>query len=86
MLRGPTKTRARKGLALIGRRDVGGSIATVHNPLDLVELEIEKGATSVLMPVSCRRPLIDLSDEAAKVQTTFYLDPGDALWKALHDG
>ena len=43
MLRGPTKTRARKGLALIGRRDVGGSIARVHNPLDLVELEIEEG-------------------------------------------
>jgi len=52
-----------------------------------VELAIEKGATSVLMPVSCRRALVDLSDEAAaKVQTIFYLDPGDALRKALHDG
>jgi len=31
--------------------------------------------------------LIDLSDEAAaKVQTIFYLDPDDALRKALHDG
>jgi len=75
------------GLAVIGRLNLGGSIETVHNPLDLVELAIEKGATSVLMPVSCRRALIDLSDEAAaKVQTIFYLDPGDALRKALHDG
>jgi hypothetical protein len=39
----------------------------------------------VLMPVSCRRALVDLSDEAAaKIQTTFYLDPGDAF--ALNDG
>ncbi|HUZ63267.1 MAG TPA: protease Lon-related BREX system protein BrxL [Acetobacteraceae bacterium] len=75
------------GLAVIGGLNLGGSIETVHNPLDLVELAIEKGATSVLMPVSCRRALIDLSDEAAaKVQTIFYLDPGDALRKALHDG
>jgi ATP-dependent Lon protease len=75
------------GLAVIGGLNLGGSIETVHNALDLVELAIEKGATSVLMPVSCRRALIDLSDEAAaKVQTVFYLDPGDALRKALHDG
>ena len=75
------------GMAVIGGLNLGGSIESVHNPLDLVELAIEKGATSVLMPVSCRRALVDLSDEAAaKVQTIFYLDPGDALRKALHDG
>jgi ATP-dependent Lon protease len=34
---------------------------------------IEKGATSVLMPVSCRPALDDLSNEAAaKIQTIFY--------------
>lgn len=75
------------GLAVIGGLNLGGSIEIVHNPLDLVELAIEKGATAVLMPVSCRRALVDLSDEAAaKIQTIFYLDPGDALRKALHDG
>jgi ATP-dependent Lon protease len=75
------------GLAVIGGLNLGGSIEIVHNPLDLVELAIEKGANAVLMPVSCRRSLVDLSDEAAaKIQTIFYLDPGDALRKALHDG
>jgi ATP-dependent Lon protease len=75
------------GLAVVGGLNLGGSMETVHNPPDLVELAIEKGATSILMPVSCRRALIDLSDEAAaRVQTIFYLDPGDALRKALHDG
>ena len=53
------------GLAVVGGLNLGGSIETVHNPLDLVELAIEKGATSVLLPVSCRRALVDLSDEAA---------------------
>jgi ATP-dependent Lon protease len=75
------------GLAVIGGLNLGGSIEIVPDPLDLVELAIEKGANAVLMPVSCRRALVDLSDEAAaKIQTIFYLDPGDALRKALHDG
>jgi ATP-dependent Lon protease len=75
------------GMAVIGGLNLGGSIETVHNPLDLVELAIEKGAASVLMPVSCRRALVDLSDEAAaKVQLVFYLDTVDALRKALYEG
>lgn len=75
------------GLAVVGGLNLGGSIEMVPNPIDLVELAIEKGAASVLMPVSCRRALVDLSDEAAaRAQTIFYLDAGDALRKALHDG
>lgn len=75
------------GLAVIGGLNLGGSIESVHNPIDLVELAMEKGATSVLVPVSCRRALVDLSDDAAaKVQTVFYLDPGDALRKAVYEG
>jgi ATP-dependent Lon protease len=63
------------------------SIETIHNPIDVVELAMERGAASVLIPVACRRQLVDLSDEAAaRVQVLFYLDPADALRKALHDG
>ena len=75
------------GVAVVGGLNLGGSIEAVHNPVDLVELAIEKGAVSVLMPVSCRRALVDLSDEsAARIQVVFYLDTVDALRKALHDG
>jgi len=75
------------GLAIVGGLNLGGSVETVHNPIDVVELAMEKGASSVLMPVACRRQLVDLSDEAAaRVQIVFYLDPADALRKALHDG
>lgn len=75
------------GLAIIGGLNLGGSVETIHNPINVVELAMEKGAATVLMPVACRRQLVDLSDEAAaRVQIVFYLDPADALRKALHDG
>jgi len=75
------------GLAIVGGLNLGGSVETVHNTIDVVELAMEKGAATVLMPVACRRQLVDLSDEAAaRVQIVFYLDPADALRKALHDG
>jgi ATP-dependent Lon protease len=75
------------GLAIVGGLNLGGSVETVHNPIDVVELAMEKGAATVLMPVACRRQLVDLSDAtAARVQIVFYLDPADALRKALHDG
>jgi ATP-dependent Lon protease len=75
------------GLAIVGGLNLGGSVETVHNPIDVVELAMEKGAATVLMPVACRRQLVDLSDEAAaRVQIVFYLDTADALRKAVHDG
>jgi len=74
------------GLIIVGGINLGGSIEPVHNPIDVVELALEKGATTVMMPVSCRRLLVDLSDDVAtKIQTLFYADPPDALRKALHD-
>ena len=50
------------------------------------ELAMEKGAATVLMPVSSRRFLIDLSDDVAtKVQVMFYAEAADALRKAIHE-
>jgi ATP-dependent Lon protease len=77
----------RGGLAVVGGINLGGSIEPIHNPIDLVELAMEKGATAVLVPVSCRRGLMDLSDEVAtRVQVLFYGDAPDAMRKAIHDG
>jgi ATP-dependent Lon protease len=76
----------RGGLVLVGGINLGGSIDPIHNPIDVVELALEKGATMVLMPVSCRRALIDLSDEVAtKVQVLFYSNSIDALQKAINE-
>ncbi len=74
------------GLIIVGGVNLGGSIEPVHNPIDVVELALEKGASTVMMPVSCRRALVDLSDDVAtKVQVLFYSDAPDALRKALHE-
>ena len=76
----------RGGLALVGGVNLGGSIEPIHNPIDVVELALEKGAVAVLMPVSCRRPLVDLSDDVAtKIQVFYYADAADALRKAVHE-
>jgi ATP-dependent Lon protease len=75
------------GLAVVGGINLGGSIEPVHNPVDVVEHAMSKSASAILMPVSCRRQLVDLSDDVAtKVQVLFYSDAADALRKVLHEG
>ena len=65
-------------------RASGGSIETIFNPVAAVEIAVEKGAASILMPISSRRQLNDLSDDvAAKITIHYYLDARDALLKAL---
>lgn len=72
------------GLAVTGGLNLGGSIETIFNPVAVVEIAVEKGAGSILMPISSRRQLNDLSDDvAAKVTIHYYLDARDALLKAL---
>lgn len=63
---------------------LGGSIEPVYNAVSIVELAVEKGATAILMPVTSRKQLYDLSDDmATKVDVQFYSDARDALLKAV---
>ncbi len=72
------------GLIIVGSLNLGGSVEMVPNPVSLAELAIEKGATTLLMPISARRQLFDLSDEmATKVSIDFYSDLADAFMKAI---
>jgi ATP-dependent Lon protease len=72
------------GLILVGGLSVGGSFEPIHNAVHVVELAVEKGAQSIMLPVATRRQLNDLSDEmAAKINIVYYLDIRDALLKAL---
>ena len=74
------------GLVIVGGLNLGGSVELVHNPIEVMELAMEKGAAMVLLPVSSRRALVDLSDDVAtRVQSLFYLDAVDALRKALNE-
>ena len=74
----------RGGLVVVGEVTLGGSIEPVHNAVALAEQALEKGAKSLLLPVTCRKQLFELSDElATKLDIEFYQDGRDALLKAL---
>ncbi|MDA8153185.1 MAG: BREX system Lon protease-like protein BrxL [Acidithiobacillus sp.] len=78
------KRSVRGGLIIVGEINLGGSIEPVHNAVTIAEIAVEKGATSLLMPVACRRQLVDLSDDTAtKIDIQFYSDARDALLKAM---
>lgn len=84
MCSGMLKKPIRGGLIMVGEINLGGSIEPVMNAVNVVELAVEKGAQVVLLPVSCRRQLFDLSDDmATKVDLQFYADARDAMLKAL---
>ena len=72
------------GLISVGALNLGGSVEPLANAVGIVEAAVEKGASVVLMPVSARRQLFDLSDDmATRVNVQFYSDTPDALLKAL---
>src|SRR5690625_1225783 len=76
----------RGGLIAVGNLSLGGGVETVLNAAQLAEHAMEKGATALLLPVSARRQLLDVSDEVAtKVSFIFYSDAQDALVKALDE-
>lgn len=78
------KKSVRGRLIIVGEINLGGSIEPVHNPVTIAEMAVEKGASALLMPVSCRRQLLDLSDDmATKIAVQFYSDARDALIKSL---
>lgn len=74
----------RGGLVVVGGLNLGGSIDPVYNAVSVAELAVEKGASILLMPISSRKQLFELSDDmATKVDIRFYTDTSEALIKAL---
>ena len=81
---GLLETSIKGGLISVGALNLGGSVEPLANAVGIVEVAAEKGASVVLMPVSARRQLFDLSDDmATRVNVQFYSDTPDALLKAL---
>ena len=76
----------RGGLAVVGGLTIGGSLEPLHNAVDIAELAAERGVQTLLVPVSCRRQVNEMSDDlAARLTFVYYLDARDALLKALVD-
>ena len=77
---------SRVDLATVGGLNLGGTLDPVHNAVSVAELAVEKGATELLIPISSRRQLNDLSDDmATKLSILYYADAREALLKALGD-
>jgi ATP-dependent Lon protease len=76
----------RGGLIAIGGLNLGGGIDAVPNAVAAAELAADKGASTLLAPISARRPLNELSDDiATRVSVLYYSDAREALSKALGD-
>ncbi len=72
------------GMIVVGGLNLGGGIDPVHNAVNVAELAIEKGASILLVPISARRQLNELSDEMAmKITILYYADAKEALMKGL---
>ena len=74
------------GLIAVGGLNLGGGLDAIYNAVSVAELAVEKGATQLLIPISARRQLNELSDEMAmKLSVIFYADAREGLIKALGD-
>ena len=68
----------------MGGLNLSGGLDRVHNAVSVAELAVEKGPTTLLIPVSARLQLNDLSDEmATKLAILYYSDVRYGLIKAL---
>jgi len=75
---------AKGGLIVVGALNLGGSVEMLPNAVAVAELAVEKGAATLLMPISARRQLFDLPDQlATKISIEFYADTADAFLKAI---
>jgi DNA-binding MarR family transcriptional regulator len=79
------KKQLRGGLVIVGEL-AGDAVKLVQQPAEFVEAAVREDARAILMPVSCRRALGEVSDEiATKIEMLFYANVPDALAKALHE-
>ena len=84
MVGGLLDRNTRGSTIVVGPLNLGGSLEMLQNPVAIVELAVDKQATTVLMPVAARRSLNDLPDEYwTKVNVEFYSEPTDGVFKAL---
>ena len=72
------------GLVIVGQLNLGGSIDQLYQAVNIAELAVEKGATTLLVPVNARKQLNDLSDDMiTKINIQYYTDLKDCLIKVL---
>jgi ATP-dependent Lon protease len=74
------------GLVVVGGLNLGGSVEPLYSPVVIAELAIEKGAKTLLVPVTARKQMNELADDqVTKINITYYTDAKDALMKAFSE-
>jgi ATP-dependent Lon protease len=72
------------GMAIVGQLNLGGSLDLVYGAVNIAEIAIEKGATTLLIPLNARKQLNELSDDMiTKINIQYYSDLRDCLVKTL---
>ena len=75
---------ARGGAVVAGALNLGGSVDPLPDAARIAELAVDKGARTLLLPVSARRRLDDLPDSVwTGLDIEFYADGPDGVFKAL---
>lgn len=73
----------RSGMVIVGDLASDG-VKLLAQPTEFVDTAIREGARAILMPVSCRRALADVSDGiATTIEMLFYASVPEALSRAL---
>jgi len=71
-------------LAILGTMTIGGSISTMENLSDMLQVCLDAGAKRILIPMSSAAKMQIVPPELfSKFQISFYEDPIDAVHKAL---
>jgi len=72
------------GLVIVGQLNLGGSLDLIYDAIHIAETAVEKGATTLLIPLNARKQLNELSDAMiTKINIQYYTDLKDCLLKAL---
>lgn len=72
------------GLVVVGQLNLGGSLDLIYDAIHIAETAVEKGATTLLIPLNARKQLNELSDDMiTKINIQYYTDLKDCLIKAL---
>ncbi len=72
------------GLVIVGQLNLGGSLDLVYGAVNIAEIAVEKGATTLLIPLNARKQLNELSDDMiTKINIQYYSDLRDCLVKTL---
>ena len=78
------KTQLKGGLVILGNLTIGGTIGKVDDLADTLEVCLDSGAKTILLPMSSAGDISSVPSETfSKFNISFYNDPQDAVQKAL---